>query len=70
VAGIIGYFLNQLDDTLDSSSLARWIYVEVLACLTIIFALLFLLPTFLAIFVWPSALCLNFLKVVKLVADF
>ncbi|KUL81559.1 hypothetical protein ZTR_09233 [Talaromyces verruculosus] len=53
VTGIIGYFISLFDTDDASFLLGRWIFVEVLAGLSVILGLIFLLPAFLSFFIWP-----------------
>ncbi|EED12803.1 conserved hypothetical protein [Talaromyces stipitatus ATCC 10500] len=53
VAGMIGYFISLFDLNDAGFLLGRWIYVEILAGLSVILGLIFLLPAFLLFFIWP-----------------
>ncbi|KAL1971017.1 hypothetical protein VTN77DRAFT_2851 [Rasamsonia byssochlamydoides] len=50
VAGIIGYYLHEVDDSWPQG---RWIYTEVIAGLSILLGLLWLIPFASTFFVWP-----------------
>ncbi|KAL1982752.1 hypothetical protein VTN96DRAFT_934 [Rasamsonia emersonii] len=51
VAGIVGYYLNQLDGS--GWPEGRWIYTEVIAALSILLGLFWLIPFASTFFVWP-----------------
>ncbi|EAS31288.1 uncharacterized protein CIMG_06767 [Coccidioides immitis RS] len=59
VAGIIGSYLHDFDGT-DVWPQARWIYTEVVAGVSILLALLWLLPFSGSFFMWPTDLVLSF----------
>ncbi|KAJ9293986.1 hypothetical protein DTO271G3_7362 [Paecilomyces variotii] len=52
VAGIIGWYLHHYDST-HSWPRARWIYTEVVAGLSVLLGLLWLIPFASSFFVWP-----------------
>ncbi|KAH2004247.1 hypothetical protein KXV45_002047 [Aspergillus fumigatus] len=53
VAGVIGYYLHQFSD-IDAWPQARWIYTEVVAGLSILLGLIWLIPFSSGFFSWPS----------------
>lgn len=54
VAGIIGYYLHQFSDAdVDAWPQARWIYTEVVAGLSILLGLIWLIPFSFGFFSWP-----------------
>ncbi|EEP78852.1 conserved hypothetical protein [Uncinocarpus reesii 1704] len=59
VAGIIGSYLHSFDKV-DAWPEARWIYTEVVAGISILLALLWLLPFSSGFFMWPIDLLLSF----------
>ncbi|KAL4895454.1 LCCL domain-containing protein [Aspergillus ambiguus] len=59
VAGIIGYYLNSLDD-LEPWPQARWIYTEVIAGLSILLGLVWLIPFSSGFFSWPLDVLISF----------
>lgn len=52
VAGVIGYYLHQFSD-IDAWPQARWIYTEVVAGLSILLGLIWLIPFSSGFFSWP-----------------
>jgi hypothetical protein len=52
VAGIIGWFLHRFGD-LDIWPEARWIYTEVVAGISILFGIIWLIPFSSGFFTWP-----------------
>lgn len=55
VAGIIGYYLNEWsNDHIDAWAQRRWIYTEVIAGLSLLLGLLWLIPFAHTFFIWPS----------------
>ena len=58
VAGIIGHYLAELDN-IDAWPQARWIYTEVIAGLSILLGLIWLIPFSSGFFSWP---CMYFPK--------
>ncbi|KAL4913950.1 marvel domain-containing protein [Aspergillus aurantiobrunneus] len=52
VAGIIGWFLHQFGD-FDIWPRPRWIYTEVIAGISILFGLIWLIPFSSGFFMWP-----------------
>lgn len=59
VAGIIGYYLQRWDEGYGDrlgDYLGRWIYSEVIAGLSILLGLLWLIPTAHTFFIWPSTI--------------
>ncbi|KAI1907152.1 hypothetical protein LOZ12_001261 [Ophidiomyces ophidiicola] len=59
VAGIVGSYLHDFDKA-DAWPQARWIYTEVIAGLSILLALLWLLPFSSSFFTWPIDMLLSF----------
>ncbi|EED17622.1 integral membrane protein [Talaromyces stipitatus ATCC 10500] len=54
VAGIVGYYLHRWsDDHLSAWAQGRWIYTEVIAGLSLLLGLLWLIPTAHTFFIWP-----------------
>ncbi|KAL4821128.1 marvel domain-containing protein [Aspergillus spinulosporus] len=58
VAGIIGWFLHRFGD-LDAWPEARWIYTEVVAGISILFGIIWLVPFSSGFFTWPLDLLLS-----------
>ncbi|KAL4793007.1 marvel domain-containing protein [Aspergillus venezuelensis] len=52
VAGIIGWFLHRFEDV-DVWPQPRWIYTEVIAGISILFGLIWLIPFASSFFTWP-----------------
>ncbi|KAL4904539.1 hypothetical protein BDW74DRAFT_154088 [Aspergillus multicolor] len=59
VAGIIGWFLNRFGD-LEVWPKARWIYTEVIAGISILFGLIWLIPFSAGLLLWPLDLLISF----------
>ncbi|GES63486.1 LCCL domain protein [Aspergillus terreus] len=59
VAGIIGYYLDTLGD-FDAWPQARWIYTEVVAGLSILLGLIWLIPFSSGFFNWPFDVIISF----------
>ncbi|WEW55951.1 hypothetical protein PRK78_001386 [Emydomyces testavorans] len=59
VAGIVGSYLHDFDKA-NAWPQARWIYTEVVAGLSILLGLLWLLPFSSSFFLWPIDLLLSF----------
>jgi hypothetical protein len=59
VAGIIGYYLHQFSD-IDAWPQARWIYTEVVAGLSILLGLIWLIPFSSGFFSWPFDVVISF----------
>ncbi|QKX55391.1 uncharacterized protein TRUGW13939_02484 [Talaromyces rugulosus] len=53
VAGIVGYFLNALQGGGDAWPIGRWIYVQVVAGLSIVLGCVLIIPNLHGCFVWP-----------------
>ncbi|KAL1991762.1 hypothetical protein VTN49DRAFT_5070 [Thermomyces lanuginosus] len=63
VAGIIGYYLQRWDEGYGDrlgDYLGRWIYSEVIAGLSILLGLLWLIPTAHTFFIWPIDVVISF----------
>ncbi|EYE98371.1 MARVEL domain-containing protein [Aspergillus ruber CBS 135680] len=58
VAGIIGHYLDKLDN-IDPWPQARWIYTEVVAGVSILLALLWLIPCSFGFFLFPIDIILS-----------
>ncbi|OJJ99875.1 MARVEL domain-containing protein [Aspergillus aculeatinus CBS 121060] len=58
VAGIIGHYLHQYDG--DAWPVARWIYTEVIAGLSILLGLIWLIPFSSGFFSWPFDVIISF----------
>ncbi|OJJ57060.1 hypothetical protein ASPSYDRAFT_91352 [Aspergillus sydowii CBS 593.65] len=59
VAGIVGWFLHTFDD-IDVWPKPRWIYTEVIAAISILFGLVWLIPFSSGFFTWPLDLLISF----------
>ncbi|EAL91735.2 hypothetical protein KXW98_002690 [Aspergillus fumigatus] len=59
VAGVIGYYLHQFSD-IDAWPQARWIYTEVVAGLSILLGLIWLIPFSSGFFSWPFDVVISF----------
>ncbi|KAJ5381649.1 uncharacterized protein N7496_004077 [Penicillium cataractarum] len=59
VAGIIGHYLASLDG-ISSWAQARWIYTEVIAGLSILLGLIWLIPFSSGFFSWPIDILISF----------
>ncbi|OKL64539.1 hypothetical protein UA08_00662 [Talaromyces atroroseus] len=60
VAGIIGYYLHEwTNDHLDAWAEGRWIYTEVVAGLSLLLGLLWLIPFAHTFFIWPIDIILS-----------
>ncbi|BCS29437.1 MARVEL domain-containing protein [Aspergillus puulaauensis] len=59
VAGIVGWFLHTFDNT-DVWPKPRWIYTEVIAAISILFGLVWLIPFSSGFFTWPLDLLISF----------
>ncbi|KAJ5461681.1 uncharacterized protein N7458_003233 [Penicillium daleae] len=59
VAGIIGHYLASLDG-IDAWPQARWIYTEVIAGLSILLGLIWLIPFSSGFFSWPIDILISF----------
>ncbi|KAJ5191279.1 uncharacterized protein N7498_010264 [Penicillium cinerascens] len=59
VAGIIGHYLASFNQ-IDPWPQARWIYTEVIAGVSILFALIWLIPFSSGFFSWPLDILLSF----------
>ncbi|KAL2833550.1 marvel domain-containing protein [Aspergillus pseudoustus] len=59
VAGIFGWFLAKFDD-IDVWPKPRWIYTEVIAGISILFGLIWLIPFSSGFFTWPLDLLISF----------
>ncbi|KAJ0415074.1 LCCL domain-containing protein [Aspergillus carlsbadensis] len=59
VAGIFGWFLHEFDGV-DAWPRPRWIYTEVIAGLSILFGLIWLIPFSSGFFTWPLDLLISF----------
>ena len=53
VAGIIGNYLHQFNNNFSGWPQARWIYTEVIAGLSILLGLIWLIPFSSGFFSWP-----------------
>ncbi|RJE19055.1 integral membrane protein [Aspergillus sclerotialis] len=60
VAGIIGNYLHEYNDTFVGWPQARWIYTEVIAGLSILLGLVWLIPFSSGFFSWPFDLVISF----------
>ncbi|KAF7136748.1 hypothetical protein CNMCM5793_006217 [Aspergillus hiratsukae] len=61
VAGIIGYYLHKFSDAdVDAWPQARWIYTEVVAGLSILLGLIWLIPFSSGFFSWPFDVIISF----------
>ncbi|KAL4955104.1 marvel domain-containing protein [Aspergillus filifer] len=58
VAGIIGWFLHRFEDV-DVWPQPRWIYSEVIAGISILFGLIWLIPFASSFFTWPLDLLIS-----------
>lgn len=56
VAGLVGHYLAQYDE-IEPWPQARWIYTEVIAGLSILLALIWLIPFKSGFFTWPRMFC-------------